>query len=302
MKPNQLITTMLAATALFVASCSTPQMAQNNAIQDDVYNTTAKAREYTPQPIAQNLPSENLDDPYYIESDPRYDMDYSSRIDRFYYGNLNRGYYDPFYNYYGYNNWGFNNIGFNNWGFNNWGFNNWGFNNWGFNNFGFNNWGFHGGLGFDPYWGYYSNFNQFGTGFYGGGLGWGGFYGGGVIAGINNENYRPRPTRGVDRNQDVRNRSDFGRNNNGLSGSRPTRYNPSSNNGISGRNSGTSMQRPERNNNGNNSGQQQSRPTRNDAPSRPAPNYSPPTQQNSPPPASNRGTETSRPTRSGGRG
>lgn len=298
MKPNQLFTSMLAVTALLVASCSAPRVAQNNAIQDDVYNTTAQAKEYKPAvavqaPQVETTTADGEVDDYYGKSDPYYDMDYSSRIDRFYYGNMNRGYFDPFYNYYGYNSfydpfWGGGfGLGFNNWRFNNWGF---------------NNWGFYGGWGFDPFWGFHSNFNSFGTGFWGGGFGgwgWGGGWGGGFFAGGNvNANYRPRPTRGYESarpssnvNRSVPNRGNV------ISSDRPSRpssYNP---NGNTSR-----ANAPSRGNT------QSTRPSR-ETDSRPT--YSPPPRQsNTPPPSSSGGGSSSsggssggsRPTRGGGRG
>lgn len=60
MKPNQLFTSLLAVTALFVASCSAPRMAQNNAIQDDVYNSTAQAKEYIAQAPQQQYAQTDL--------------------------------------------------------------------------------------------------------------------------------------------------------------------------------------------------------------------------------------------------
>ena len=179
MKPNHLFTSLLAATALLVASCSTSKMA-SNASHDDVYNTTAQAKEYKPAPPVQNQMSDQYAttdevDEYYGKSDPYYDMDYSSRIDRFYYGSPYRNYYDPFYNYYGYNSFysPYNNYYFGG-GFG-LGFQ---FNNW-FNN-PWNGWGFN--YGWNPYnnfWGPYS----WGGGFYGGGFYGGGWGGGGGRSG-----------------------------------------------------------------------------------------------------------------------
>ena len=288
MKPNQLFTSMLAVTALFVASCSAPKMAQNNTVQDDVYNTTAQAKEYKPAASVQTqVDNSDSNGDYYGKTDPNYDMDYSSRIDRFYYGNPNRGYYDPYYNYYGYNSfydpfWGgglsmyygsyFNNP-FNRWG-------------WG---------GFYGGWGFDPYWGMYSNYNYFGTGYYGG---WGGGWGGGFYAGrnVSNPNYGPRPDRGGENGYN-RARGSYGSGSNGVpsransygnpnSGavtrSRAESYNPATNGGTTTRpNTSGNSSRPTR------TSTESSRPTRSEAPSRPT--YSPPPQQSSPPPSSSGG-------------
>ena len=317
MKPNQLITTMLAATALFVASCTAPKLAQNNVIQDDVYNTVAKAREFTPQPLDQNLPSERIDDSNYRQSDPFYDMDYSSRIDRFYYGNSNRGYYDPYYNYYGYNSFGFNNYGNNSYyspyhyGF---GLNSY-FNGY-YNNFNnlYYNWGYYGSPYYSNFWGPYSYYDAFGYG--------GGYYGnrynypyyGGTVTVRNNENYRPRPSRGGE-NGTVRadgtvfapgsSRATNGNGNaNTLQRTRAEMYNPV-NKGTTtpARSNGTSSA-PTRSNNGSDgrptrSNDTQSRPTPPPTTTQPAQQQSRPPVQSSPPPT--RGESNSgRPTRGNG--
>lgn len=317
MKPNQLITTMLAVTALFVASCSTSKLAQNNAIQDDVYNTTASAKEYIAPVIIENKSIENTDDSYYAKSDPYYDMDYSSRIDRFYYGNPNRPYYDPFYNYYGYNSFGFNSYGYNsyyspyyNYGF---GLNSYFgsyYNNW---NNPYYNWSYYGSPYYNNFWGPYSYYNPYG---YGGGYFGGGYYGnpyyGGNVTIRNNENYRPRPNRGGE-NGAVRadgsiyspgsSRANGG--NSTTSSTTRTRaemYNPTNNgSNTPARSNGTSSA-PNRSNNGSDarptrSNDNQSRPTYTPPPAQQSP---PPTQQSSPPPS--RGENNSgRPTRGGGR-
>lgn len=289
MKPNHLFTSLLGLTALLVTSCATPKLAQNSADQDDVYHTTAQAKEYKAAPVVQNNVAQNTEtvDDYYGTSDPYYDMDYTSRIDRFYYGNQWRGYYDPFYNYYGYNSFyspynayygSYLGAYYNSWGFNNWG----GF--YGYNPY------------FSNFWGPYS----FG-GAWGGGLGWGGgFWGGGWGGGVwasRNENYRPRPDRSsygasaaVRANGRYNGSAPATRGNvNGSTRSNvPNTYNPS--------------------NNGNNS-----RPTRTSSTEgRPAPQPSSrPTY--TPPPSNNGGSSSggssgssggggSRPTRGGGRG
>ncbi|MCZ4223025.1 hypothetical protein O0931_06925 [Pedobacter sp. SJ11] len=203
---------MLAAAGL-VASCSTSKLAQSSS-GDDVYNTVAKARavEYVaPAPQQQQAQNNQEYDEYYGTSNPYYDMDYSSRINRFYNGSTFRGYYDPYYdNYYYGNSYGYNNyLGYGlNWsngyglgvGFgygygsiwNNpfyYGNMGWGMNNWGWNNWGWNSWG--------PY-SYYDRFG-WGGGFYGGGYGFGGGYYGGGIGGVyTNRNYRARPNRDGD--------------------------------------------------------------------------------------------------------
>lgn len=298
MKPNQLITTMLATTALFVVSCSTPKLAQNKAIQDDVYNTTAKAKEYIAPIVIQPTTVENTDE-YYSTSDPYYDMDYSSRIDRFYYGNPNRPYYDPSYNYYGYNSFGFDPYGYNsfyrpfNYGFGLGGYFGSFYNNW---NNPYYNWGYYGSMHYNNFWGPYSYYDRYG---YGGG--WGGWNGGGWGGGVivrNNENYRPRPNRsseGMVRPGGRYNGSTPSRGNVNTGIGRPTRaenYNPSAN-------------RADRSSNSSGS----SRPTRTteSRPTTTRESYSPPARSSSPP-ASSSGSGSSssgggsRPTRGGGRG
>src|SRR5215217_4811691 len=101
MKSNYLITSMLALTTLVVASCSAPRFAQNNSY-DDVYNSVAQAKEYKQQVPVRNSDDRdseyNNQDEFYGASDPYYDMDYSSRINRFSYGGPSwRGYYDPYF-------------------------------------------------------------------------------------------------------------------------------------------------------------------------------------------------------------
>ena len=216
---------MLAAVAVLVASCSAPRMAQQNTINDDVYNSVAQAQEYV-QPAPSEASKYNNDAEYdeYGSSDPYYDMDYSSRINRFYYGSPFRGYFDPFY----YDAYGFNSIygyGFNN--FSPWFGSrfNMGF-GWGWGNYG---WG-----AFSPYyaWNPYFGGGFLGGGFYGGGFYGGGFYGGGFYGGgfANNlrgtTNYGPRPDRGRENGMG---RTGAVRSTNGVisnSGSRSDRYNP----------------------------------------------------------------------------
>ena len=329
MKPNQLITTLLAATALFVASCSTPKMAQNNAIQDDVYNTTARAKEYIAPIIVENTSTENVNDPNYRQSDPYYDMDYSSRIDRFYYGNPNRAYYDPYYNYYGYNSYGYNSFGYNPYRYNSFynpynnGFGLNGYfgsyyNNW---NNPYNNWSYYGTPYYNNFWGPYSYYNpySYGNGYYGGGYG-GGYYPGGVTV-RNNENYRPRPSRGGE-NGNVRGEGNIytpgsSRSNNGDANTsnaprtRAEMYNPTNNGTNRPTQSNGTSSTPTRSNNGSDGRPTRGndnppvRPTRsNDTQSRPT--YTPPPAQESRPPVQSspppsRGENNSgRPTRGNG--
>ncbi|MEJ7559090.1 MAG: hypothetical protein WKF66_12335 [Pedobacter sp.] len=268
MKLNQLFTSMLAVTAVVVTSCSTPRVAQQGAVTDDVYNSNAQAKVYVPAPVRTTQPAtqEYQEDDYYGTSDPYYDMDYSSRINRFSYGSPWRSYYDPYFN--GYNDFyggygggfggGFG-IGLG-WGslyspF--YGYNNWGFNNWGYNNFGYGN--------------YYGG--GFGGGYYGGGFLGGGYYGGGYYTGrtTNVPEYKARPYLGRENGVGT---------NRGMARSTTTRSDVNGNRVIE-------RSRSERFGNDRNQTTQgrvdrsnaptQSRPTRTEsAPARSQPTYSPP--------------------------
>jgi len=309
MKPNHLFTSMLAVTALFVASCSTSKLAQNSAIQDDVYNTTAQAKEYKeiapPQVTAQN---DTQTDDYYGTNDPYYDMDYATRINRFYYANPWRTYYDG---YYGYNSYLFSPF-YNSYAF-----------GFGMGMYGglnswispYSYWGYYGSPYYGNYWGLYSYNNPY---YYGGGYGLGGGYYGSIGGrGHNNANYGPRPSRGSENGLNRGNGTSYNGNPNGAisrtsssGGSRAERYNPSNGTTSSTRTNGTTSSTPT----SRTSSGSDSRPTRsNDSPP-PARTYSPP-QQSSPPPSSSssgsssRGSGSSsssssgggRPTRGGGR-
>jgi hypothetical protein len=215
MKPIRLMTSMLAAVAVMMASCSAPRLAQQNTVNDDVYNSVAQAQEYV-QP-APSEASKYQDDAQYDEygsSDPYYDMDYSSRINRFYYGSPFRGYFDPFYyDYYGFNSiYGYNYFSpFYRPGFS------MGF-GWGWGNYG---WGI-----FSPY---YSWNPYYGGGYLGGLYGgyYGGYLGGGYVNNLRgNTTYGPRPDRGRENGMG---RTGAVRSTNGVisnSGSRADRYNP----------------------------------------------------------------------------
>ncbi|SOD13274.1 hypothetical protein [Pedobacter xixiisoli] len=305
MRVNHFLTSTLAAAAMLVASCSTQKMAQNNTA-DDVYNTTAQARVYKYSPPVQTAQIDTSRyDANYRASDESYDMDYASRIDRFYYGSPNRVYFDDYYNVYGYNSW-YNpydwSLGFNyGWGFNRW-------------HNPYSSWAFYGSPYYWNTWGPYS--------YWGGGLGWGGGFGGGYWGGgywggggwggnviVRNDNYRPRPTRGSYGNSGsngIYNGRPVGSRGNVSNGvNRPTRaenYNPATN----------GMSRPDRSSGSSNSGRPtrttESRPStrENNAPSRPS--YSPPPSNNGGSSSSGRGSSgssgggSSRPTRGGGRG
>ena len=279
MRVNQFFTSTLAAASLLVASCSTQKLATNSA--DDVYNTTAQARVYKYAPPVQTAQIDTSRyDPNYKASNPEYDMDYASRIDRFYYGSPNRVYFDDYYNFYGYNSW-YNpydwSLGFNyGWGFNRW-----------MNPF--NSWAFYGS---PYYWNTWGPYSYWGGGFgWRGGLGWGwggGYWGGGGWGGNvigRNDNYRARPTRGAENGIGVRpNGSIIDRGSRtggntvgiGRTGSRPEAYNPTTTTNGTSRGSSTARDsRPSRA--GSNGGDY--RPTRTTESSRPS--YSPPPQSSS---------------------
>ena len=187
MKSNYLFSSMLALATVVVASCSAPRLAQQNS-NDDVYNSVAQAKEYRQQVPVREKEYNDAEYDDYGTSDPYYDMDYSSRINRFSYGNPSwRGYYDPYFDGGWSGNYGMS-LGFG-FGYNPFYGSLWGspYNSWGnyyspffgYNNFGYNN--YYGG-------GYY------GGGYYGGGNYWGGgFYTGRTTP----VDYRARPSRGV---------------------------------------------------------------------------------------------------------
>lgn len=235
MKPIRLFTGLLAAATVVLASCSAPRMAQQSNDSDDVYNSVARAKEYVqpvPSQSAQYKDNTHQNDDY-GNSDPYYDMDYSSRINRFYYGSTFRNYYDPYYNdYYGYNSFspwyssGFS-LGFG-WG-------------WGNSYFG-NYWN-------SPYFGwginspYYAWNPYYGGGYLGGYYG-GGYYGGGYANNLRgNTTYGPRPDRGRENGVGYSPGANSGnyigrgatRSNNGVISSersRSERYNPNRSNPI----------------------------------------------------------------------
>jgi hypothetical protein len=201
MKPIYLFTGLLAWTSLVVTSCSTPQMAQSVNIQDDVYNTTATAVAYErPAPSAAARYQDSISTNNYGSSDPNYDMDYYSRINRFYYGSPFRSYYDPFFDpyfdgFYGYNAFSpyYSGLSFG------LGFNyGWGGGFWGPYSYG--------GL-YSPFWGYrtWPYGGYMGGGYYGGGFLGGGYYGGGYLVGNGRVSAGGRPTRGSENGIGYRN-------------------------------------------------------------------------------------------------
>ena len=285
---------MLALATVVVTSCSAPRMAQQTNSDDDVYNTTATAKVYTPAPVV--APSQTEEEPvyneddYYGTSDPYYDQDYSSRINRFYYASPWRTYYDPYYYSGWYSDFGWGSYAGMGWGYMTspfWGWNSWGYNNWGWNSY-------------------------YGGGFMGGGYYGGGLYGGGYYTGrtTNVPDYRSRPR--VGRENGVGYNSRFGNprssvvrtdaNGKVISGrSRSERYNPDAkapsrvDRGSSTRPTRAETTRP----------QTQERPTRTEAP-RPTrtesrPTYTPParTESSRGSSSSSGSGSSSRPTRAG---
>ena len=296
MKPINLFTSMLALTTIVVTSCSAPRMAQQTNSDDDVYNTTATAKVYTPAPVvapSQAQEETYNEDDYYGTSDPYYDQDYTSRINRFYYASPWRTYYDPYF----YNGW-YGDFGWGSYAGMGWGYMNspfWGYNGWGLGlGWGFNNWG----------WNSYYGGGLYGGGFYGGGL-----YGGGYYTGRTTivPDYRSRPRVGRENGVGYDSRYSSPRssavrtdaNGNEIPGrSRSDRYNPNANaptrseRGSATRPARAQPTRPQ---------PQQQRPTRTESarPSRTEsrPTYTPPARTES-----SRGSgsgSSSRPTRAG---
>ncbi len=326
MKPKHLFTGLLAATALFVASCSTSRMGQNVSNQDDVYNSNARAMEYvTLAPLQNKLPVDSIGETSfdYGKSDPYYDMSYASRIDRFYYGDRWRTYFDNYYDLNGYNNfYGSFGLGFDrfyNYG-NHYGFGfypyygfslGWGgyfgsyYNSW-------SPWGYYGN-----YWGPYSYYPNYG-GYYGGG-----FYGGGGVFVGRSRNNNPRPIRGGENGVNRPNGTYMGGapsrgDNNSYRGTRSEMYNPSNARPSRGTETGnttrtTEATRPTRTSDmpigrpsrGNDAPppSSSSRPTRgNDSPPPSRPSYTPPPTQSAPPPSSSGGGSRGSSSSSGGGG
>ncbi|WP_162618666.1 hypothetical protein [Pedobacter yulinensis] len=294
MRPVHKILPLAVVVTLFMASCSTSKLASNTT-SDDVYNSNAQARvvERKAVPQAARGTQSYYDDEYYGTSDPYYDMDYSSRINRFYYGSPWRTYYDPYYGYYGsglslgfglggpfYGNYW--NSPYGGWGWNNWGWNSAWSPYWGWNNY------------WSPYWGYGN--------YWGGGIGWGGggYWGGtgGWYTGrtTNVPDYRPRPARGSDYARPSRGE---GNAYNGLSPRSRTAVTDANGDRVSGR-SRSEMYRPDRSSgNGSNPSTRSNGNTEYNRPSRgnsenSRPTYTPPARTESRP------TYTPPPSNSGG--
>jgi hypothetical protein len=295
MKPIKFLPIVMIAAAGLVASCATSKLAQTKPA-DDVYNSVAKAREVevvlpaqNQQAQVQNRGQEEYDE-YYGTSNPYYDMDYSSRINRFYNGYSFQGYYDPYFDNYYYGN-SYENSNYLGYGL-------------GWNNgYGLGGWGggFGGGFGYgsiwsnpfyygnsgygwnNPYgwnsWGPNSYYDRYGWGggYYGGG-GWGiggGYYGGNGGVYTNRGYNRPRP------GSDDRGTPKYGNGNGGNVG-RPSRSGVANQNGGISYAPNNNAGRPARTQTGGyaqGQNNQSGRPTRND-------NYSP-----------QQGTQSSRPTR-----
>ncbi|MBT2561737.1 hypothetical protein J7E50_12920 [Pedobacter sp. ISL-68] len=330
MKPIKFLPIVMIAAAGLVASCATSKLAQTKPA-DDVYNSVAKAREVETAPQPQNRQGQQYQaqgqeeyDEYYGTSNPYYDMDYSSRINRFYNGYSFQGYYDPYFDNYYYGS-SYGNSNYLGYGLGGWS-NGYGLGAWG-GNFGYgygsiwSNPFYYGNFGYgynNPYgwnsWGpnsYYDRYGWGGGGYYGGGWGiGGGYYGGGVYT---NRGYnRPRP------GSDDRGTPRYGNGNAGNVG-RPSRsgvtnpngvgYAPNINAGRPSRNQGNGSYaqpqgsqagRPTRNDNYSPQGTQSSRPTRNET-------YTPPTRTESrpsysPPPSNGGGNSGGGSTGGGGGG
>jgi len=297
MKPIKFLPIMLMAATGLLAACSTSKLAQTNS-HDDVYNTLAKAKEvevYKPAPQAQ--PQTNYNDEYYGTSNPYYDMDYSSRINRFYGGYSWRGYYDPYFdaplysNYLGYglswsNGYGLNyGLGYG---------------------FGYGN-GYYGSIWNNPFyvgygyyngWGGYSIYDRYGYGYYGNG-----YYGGGYYSGYVNRNNNHRPSY-TDRN--TVNSNGYYPDNGGsragsFNGNRPSRI---SDNGNTTNTVNPNYGRPSRvENTGQNAGTpMQQRPSREYVPQPQAREYTPPSQPSYSPPAQSSGGSRSQSSGAGGGG
>jgi len=188
MKRNIINGAMLIGLLAF-ASCSTQKIASNQAVDDDVYYTKAKAGEQiaVQYPYNQNVYADPLDQTGSNSDDDYYYYDsYASRINRFSYSSP-LSYYDDYYydyastpsyggydvNSYAYGGYGFGlGIGFGYGGYGYGGF----YSPWGYP-YGYGGgWGIYSAYGYPGYWG---------GGYYGGGYGYGGGYRG-----------TPRPFRG----------------------------------------------------------------------------------------------------------
>ncbi len=210
---KRLIFSFTAGFLFLIVSCTSSKLAQQNNQNDDVYNSSAKAREvkyvqYTEQkPVQQEqkqyaqqdstvkqdrnpnyVTSQELygesrnQDRYDDDSYYDYDQNYSARIYRFRNYSPWRGYYDSYYDYqfdpYYSSNYYYNRpsigISIGIWH----PYNYYSYNPW--NCFGSTNY-------YGNYWGPYSYYNSYYPSYYGGGYGgngyYGGYYGGGYYGG-----------------------------------------------------------------------------------------------------------------------
>ena len=225
---KRLLPLFAAASFLLLGACSSGKLAQNNDLNDDVYNSVAKAREVEyrvieqqntavdDQPIYQKekdktpdyvtdeqLYRDERDNSYsYNDDDDYYDQNYSARINRFRNYSPWRSYNDSYYDnsfdpYYSYNYFNAPIIGLYIGAVRPYNF----YNSWDcfgcYGNFNYN------------YWGPYSAYNPYNPYQYYGG-GYGNYYGGGGYYGGNYSNprtgnvtYGPRPSRSgiVDNNR-----------------------------------------------------------------------------------------------------
>ncbi|TZF85017.1 hypothetical protein FW774_08610 [Pedobacter sp. BS3] len=191
------MTTKLKLSAMLVplvllGACSTNKLAQQNTGNDDIYYSSAKAKEVDYSQRVNQERSYRTDEQLYGDErsqyDGYYDDSYASRISRFYYDSPWRGYYDNWYNYYSYDpfydgfyspyyrpGWSFNiGIGLG----------------WGSPYYGL--YDYYYPYGYPYRWGVYSYYRPYG-GYWGG---YGGYYGGYPIYGspvYSSPNYRPRP-------------------------------------------------------------------------------------------------------------
>ncbi len=287
---------MIAAVAVLLGSCSTMQVAQQSADNDDVYNAQAKAREVD-YPVAPEKTYRTEEQVYggtdyatgdtdyaansYSDGDNNdydYDYGYASRIDRFQYASPYRSYYNDWYTY-SYNPWygyGYDPF-FYNQGLFSPGYSMWfgtGLFGGGFGGgFGYNSWGY-GNPYYGGYWGPTSYYGG-GYGGYGYGYGNGGYGYGGVVG--NQRNNNPRPYLGSGNPNLIRNANRgsraVGRTENGTIYERTGRPGSTSSNGNYARPSRAT--RP--------ATTQQARPTRVERPVRdPYVDRTPPTQSSSP--------------------
>ena len=157
--------------AIALSSCSTQNKMSSVAVDDDVYNTKAKAGDAPVYAVRQNTyRQDNNNDSQYIDDDYGYYDSYSARLNRFYNNSqFLSSYYDDLYYggctpYYSGNSLGFGlgfGLGYGNYGGGYFGYNPYTY--YGYNPYwGYSNYGYYGstiGYGASPYWGTYSYYN-----------------------------------------------------------------------------------------------------------------------------------------------